>query len=308
MWKGLTIFVLLFLAACAPTDTATPDLYLAAKNSQATADAAQYESKYLGDQLTATAEAPIIHITETAAAFQVQSAGTQQAYTATAQSIEAANKAAMTSTAAAWTATAVQNAIVIEAASQEAQQTAIANNTERDNLQLARQRSQNNFNAAMPGLGAVILVIALGMGLFMLMRQQSFRPMPRDPRGDAVPVLNIVDGTIVDPDKSLFAMLGMKRNDLKLLPIITAEQQAPVTERNQLVHLATNGLPSGNAQDAKARKRFAGEQMTNVQRQLPGAPQVQIIDASQVAGILRPILPDVAQDAMDAEIIHHEED
>lgn len=74
MWKGLALFFLLFLAACAPTDAATPDLYLAAKSSQATADAAQYESKYLGEQLTATAEAPIIHITETAAAFQVQSA------------------------------------------------------------------------------------------------------------------------------------------------------------------------------------------------------------------------------------------
>lgn len=261
MWKGFALFVLLFMAACAPTDAATPDLYMAAKYSQATADAAQYESKYLGEQLTATAEAPIVHITETAAAFQIQSAGTQQAYTATAQSVEATTTAALTATAGSWTATAVQNAAIIEAASQEAQQTAIANNTERDNLQLARQRSQNNFNAALPGLSAVALMIVLGMGLFMLIRQQSFRPIPRDARGDAVPMLNVIDGTYADVDKALYPQIGMKRSDLKLLPVITAADQKAVTERHQLIHLATNGLASGSGQDQKARQKIAGQQM-----------------------------------------------
>ncbi len=267
MWKRLTLlFGLAILTACEPVNS-TPDLYMAAKYSQATADAAQYESKYLGDQLTATAEAPIIHITQTAAGLIVQGTQTQAAIiigqTQTQAAIISAQNtqsAQATGTAMAWTPTPNATA-TLGAAQLMAQQTAISNNTERDKLQLERQNYMNKFYAALPGLIFMVVLSVLAIGTFMLVRQQSFRSVPRDARGDAVPMLNIIDGTYSDVDKAFYPQIGIKREDVKALPAVTADDQKPVTERQQLLHLATNGLPGT---DLKPRKQFVTQQITSL--------------------------------------------
>lgn len=309
MWKGL-IFALLFLTACAPAKAAAPDLYMAAKYSQATADAAQYQSKFLGDQLTGTSQAPITGITQTAAALivgQTQSMMTRAAYSPTPSvtpSITPTPTPNLTAT--------MEISILI------AKQKAIENNTERDNLELERQRVMNDFNARMPGyliVSALALAIIL---IFSIVRRNRVGIVQRDARGDAPLIIDYVDGQTTDVDRNpnfatdkkenLFAIILKRKMGIEpQLPALTAERQDRTTERDQLVDLATRGLLKDESQGMKARRRFAGEQIANGQRQLPGAPMVHIVDASQMAGILRPILPDVAQDAMDAEVLHHEE-
>jgi hypothetical protein len=141
------ILAFLALAGCVPVES-NPDLYVAAQSSRATSDAAAQEALFQERYLTATAEAPIIHITQTAAALVVQ---------ATQQSID------QTSTAVLWTPTPSSTPTIIPSATPNltatlntaqlwGQQTAIANNIQRDNLELDRQRSANDFCAG--GRGA----------------------------------------------------------------------------------------------------------------------------------------------------------
>jgi len=85
-----------------------------------------------------------------------------------------------------------------------------------------------------------------------------------------LPVLNIVDGTYTDIDRSpnfqgqlkaglINRWAETKLNLPPLLPAITAERQDAVTERDQMIDLATRGLPG--EQKSEARKQLAGQEM-----------------------------------------------
>jgi PBP1b-binding outer membrane lipoprotein LpoB len=263
--KPLFIIILaLGLVGCATPPN--PDLYANVQNSKATSDAALQQAFYQSQFLTATAEAPIVHITETAAGMVFQ----QQMWTATVQSIQGTQVAAMTQTAIVWTPTpnATQTAVFAMAA---AEATAISNNTQRDLLQLERERQNNEFNRLLPGIAVAALMGALIVAAIVAIRMTRYRPMTVDTRGNVIPVMDILDGTVTDVDRNpnyrgllsdnLFRQWMMQRFKLApQLPAITAQRQDATTERDQMIDLATRGLP-GPTTDARERGKLAGQGM-----------------------------------------------
>lgn len=260
-----TFFLLSLLPACAPASS--PDLYSSSQSSRATADAALQQAYYQEQFLTASAQAPIVHITETAAAMAIQ----QQFWTSTAQSVQSTQVAAMTQTSMAWTPTpnATMTAVFVMAA---AEGTQMANNIERDKLELQRQQDINDFKGKLPAYSFVIVVLVLAIILMVVIRRERFRPVPVDARGNPQPMLDVVEGTITDVDRNpnfrgdlrdnLWKQWLRKKLDLPpLLPEITAKRQDETTQRDQLLDLGTRGLPGGSGQ-SMAAKRLAGQEMT----------------------------------------------
>jgi hypothetical protein len=236
MKKYFTFVFVLLLAACVPT-TST-DLYSDAQNSRATADAANYRADMNEQALTATSNAPLIRITETAAAMVV--AQTQQSMNATATAIQ-------------WTPTPDATG-TMAAFRLAAQGTEIANNVQRDNLELERQTYTNRFWAWLPGIAFVIVVSAGVMGMIWIGRREKYRPAPVDERGNILPMLNTVDGVWTDVDRMPNYLSGATRKDMLLLPAITADRQDAVTQRDQMTDLVTRGLPGGTATGGERRQ------------------------------------------------------
>jgi hypothetical protein len=258
---------LLLLTACVSAPAGSPDLYSDAVSSRSTADAALQQAQAQELFLTATAQAPIIRITETAAGLVYQ----QQMWSATAQSVQGTQVSAMTQTAMAWTPTpnATQTAVFVMLA---AEGTQIANNTERDKLALERQRDINDFKAKLPAYSFAIVVLVLAIVLMFVSRRERYRPIPVDTRGNPMPMLDVVEGTATDVDRNpnyrsdlrddLVKQWLRRRLDLPpLLPEITAKRQDETTQRDQLLDLGTRGLPGGT-QNQSAAKRLAGQEMT----------------------------------------------
>jgi PBP1b-binding outer membrane lipoprotein LpoB len=256
----IVLFIALLLSACAessryntPQATQTPDIYVEAVQIRATADAANDEAVLREQFLTATAQAPIIQITQTAAAVSVGS--TQQAV-------------GMTATAAYFTPTPIPTSTpmptstpnftaTVGAAQASAVGTQIANNTARDGLQLEREKALNAFYATLPVLTFVIAVGVLFLALVWVARRERYRSVSVDARGAPIPLIDVVDGTVMSIDRSpnhraeigenlarqwLREKLGLQ----PLLPAVTAERQDRTTERDQMVALATRGLPGQN--------------------------------------------------------------
>jgi len=263
--KWLLMFLVFFALAGCVTAPTSPDLYANVQNSKATSDAALQQAYYQSQFLTATAEAPIIRITETAAGMVYQ----QQMWTATAQSIQGTQVAASTQTAMAWTPTpdATQTAVF---GLLNAQGTQMANNIERDNLELQRQQDINDFKGKLPVYSFVVVVLVLIISVMSIVRRWSFQAAQVDGRGNILPVLNIVDGTYTDIDRSpnfqgqlksglVKRWVETKLNLPPLLPAVTAARQDATTERDQMIDLATRGLPG--EQKSEGRKQLAGQAM-----------------------------------------------
>ena len=275
MKRLLIGLIFLTLAACTtPTSGAPQDLLVSAENARLTADAAQQLAESQARYLTATAEAPIIRITETAAAFAME----QAYWTATAQSVSSTETAAMTHTAAAWTPTpnATQTAGF---AVLNAQGTQIANTLERDRLALERQQKNNEFYRIAPGIALGMAAFAIALLLTLYTRKQRYQPAQVDARGNILPILDVVDGTVTDVDRNpnhqgrLDQGLTRRWIESRLqlpaaTPEITKERQDAATERDQMIDLATRGLPT---QKDEGRKRIAAGEMT---KQL-SAPNLQ---------------------------------
>ena len=264
------ILVFLALAGCVPVES-NPDLYVAAQNSRATSDAAAQEALFQERYLTATAEAPIIRITETAAALVVQ---------ATQQSID------QTATAVLWTPTPSSTPTIVPSATPDltatlstsqlwAQQTVISNNSQRDNLELERQESANDFWGALPGIVFVLVAGALIIGLISVVRTQRYKPVPVDARGNPAPMIDIVDGTVTDIDRSpnyradtredlLKQWLRAKLKLLPVLPEVTAARQDATTERDQMIDLGTRGLPAQANQQTNINRKTAADGMNRL--------------------------------------------
>jgi hypothetical protein len=133
------------------------DPFVAVEHAQRTAEAAQADAAFYGSQLTATAQAPIVAITATAAAWAME----QQFAQATQQSQAATETAAYTATAMSWTATpnATMTAVF---ANSNAESTKIANAITIDNLQVERARTTNTMRA-------VSVYVIGGIGLFLML-------------------------------------------------------------------------------------------------------------------------------------------
>jgi hypothetical protein len=302
----IVLFVLLILAACAP---AVPynqmpgnDLYGGANGSRMTADAALRQAQWQEQAMTATAAAGIAPMTQTSAALAV--AGTQAASTSTAGVQTQA--AAATQTAIWWTPTpnltATLDAIAIEAAQTQT------------TLLLEREKQNNEFNRLK---GPIALVLAALMAVWVMMlitRRQRFQAAKVDARGNVLPILDVVEGTVTDPDRNP-NYKGSMSSDWKIrilahwvkknwgvelmLPEVTAQRQDAVTFRDQMIDLAVRGLPApSKSEDSKKAK--VGEMMT--QPQLPVGPRVQVIGPDQVRPILLDVVPQIAQDSIEAEL------
>lgn len=273
----LTLALALAIFAFAGCATPTPqqDLMVSAENARLTAEAAQKIAESQSRYLTATAEAPIIRITETAAAFALE----QQYWTATANSVKSTETAAMTQTAQAWTPTPNATSTVVFAMV-DAQVKQLANDVERDNLELERQRKNNEFWRLMPGISfAVIALMAIMFG-FVYVRGQRYKPAAVDERGNVLPIIDVVDGQVTDVDRNpnfkatlgngIFERLVEKRLQLPpAVPPVTAERQDAATERDQMVDLAIRGLPSqvGNSDRKKVAEQTVAGRLSDVNMQ-----------------------------------------
>lgn len=243
--KRILIGLVLVLAACVPVSTATQrDLFIDAQSARGTADSAERF-------LTATAEAPIIHITETAAGLIV--VGTQNAMN-------------LTSTAVQWTPTAspvptitltpTPNATgTLGAIQLAAQSTQIANDLE-------IKGSQKALWKIAPALSFAVFILVLAIVLMFQSRRERYRPMQVDERGNLLPLIDVVDGKVTDVDrnpnyqgdlgKTIFEQWLRKKLDLPpLLPPITPERQDATTTRDQLSDMAIRGLPGGPKAERK---------------------------------------------------------
>lgn len=303
------LVILLAVVSCAP---AVPynqmpgnDLYSSANSSRMTADALLRQAQWQEQALTASAQAPVIRITETAAALAVQATQAQSTSVAAQQT----QAGAMTQTAVWFTAT--PNATgTLDALALSAAQT-------QTTLNLQREQDNNDFKGKLPAYSFVIVVLVLAIVLMLIIRRSRYQTMKTDARGNVLPVLDIVDGVVTDSDRNpnykgstsndwmirILAHIVKKKWGVDLmLPEITAARQDAVTFRDQLMDLATRGLPAPSKSE-DARKAKAGELMTQPQAQL-SAPHVQLIapDSVLVRPILQDVVPQIAQDSIEAEI------
>lgn len=248
---GLVLFL---LTACVPAtvevvDGAPPTVnpFVAVEQAQRTAEAAQNEADFYGRQLTATAEAPIVAITQTAAAFAME----QQFAQATQQSQMATETAAWTATAMSWTATPNATTTAVFANSY-AESTKIANTIELNNLQVERARTTNTMRAMSAYvIGFLVCIMGL-MFAIVWARKFAVNVNPVDERGNPLPMFDVVDGTAWDIDRAPNGFVSTRRSYLKQLPTITAERQDEVTKRDQFVDLRTRA--------ARLPKRLVDEQ------------------------------------------------
>ena len=236
-----TVLMLFLLSACgAPPATNTAvDPFVAVESAQRTAQAAQEQADYYSRQLTATAEAPIIAITSTAAAFAME----QRYAQATIDSAYVTETSAATQTAMSWTPTPMPTATPNLTATMSILQLSstaqvMANDVAKDNLSVERARTTNTMRAMS---GYVIGFIGLIAGLMfavVVARKLSVIAIPVDANGKAQPMFDIVEGVTFDTARITNGALATKRRDvINLLPPITAERQDATTSRDQLIEL-----------------------------------------------------------------------
>jgi hypothetical protein len=294
--------------ASAPA-TGTPDpleIFVGANSSQRTAQAAQATADYFGQQITATVMARDALATERAFNFQSTqiaaniTSTAQSAYaTMTADSINATSTAAYTQTAVALQVAGTQMALTTTAEANEANAKAYAvamdGEAQRVKDAIERDRMTNTLKAFMP---LVMLAAAFGVFLVLAYHRGRIIIVQRDERGDAKLIGDVVDGTISDPDRQANGMSGLRRRDLELLPPPSAERQAAVTERDQMVDLATR--PGG---DDGERRRLAARQMTEA-RPKAALPEsvITIVAPEQVSAVVQDVMPPLLMDATEGEI------
>jgi hypothetical protein len=219
----LVVFIcVLIISGCMPSPTQQMDLY-------GTAIVAQQQVQMSGMALTGTAEAPIIHITETQAAWNLA----QQQANATSEAGITTATAAMALTQASWSPTPLPTSTPNATATVAAHQFAVQ--IEKDNFELERARWTNGIKAAsLYVIGFVILVAALIWSIGLAKKNSVF-VIPMNEQGDKHPIM--VDGIVIDPDRMPNGMGQASQSYIKSLPAITADRQNIVTSRDQLIDL-----------------------------------------------------------------------
>jgi len=227
----------------------TVDPFVALESAQRTSEALQDEADFYARQLTATAEAPIVAITQTVAAFAMQ-----QVYAdATSQASMMTQTAAMTQTAQSWTATpnltATMAVLELSATAQ-----VMANDVEKNNLSVEQMKSTNMIRAAVPYvIGFILLFVVVMFGIVVALRL-STKPTPLQENGVPHPMINVIDGTWSTLDKSVNGTIGLNKGFVAQLPAITPERQDVVTNRAQLIDMQTRGrkFPKRLLENSKA--------------------------------------------------------
>ena len=225
---AFVLFLLILLTGCAaPTATAF-DPNLSAARARLTAQAENSQAELYELMATGTAQAPIIDITETAAGLiAVQTQG----------SID------KTETAVLWTPTPSPIPTVTPSPTRNATMTLVFEEVEliqaQNDLQIEREEMTNTARAVVwYVLAAVILMVGI-LYAYVHIRRLSFVPIPENEQGRSQAMLNVIDATASDIERSTNGTVGVNRNFLKQLPAITAERQDEVTARSQMVDMAT---------------------------------------------------------------------
>ena len=273
----------ILLAACVPPGT--PDLYYRAGSSQATASAAVAAAQYYSSQVTATAQA-------------YNWVATERAWnaTATADSIQATSTAAGIATAQTWQSTATQRAFDVTATADAALGAAFATvqagHAASVVLAVERETMTNQAQAVAPW---AITIGAFVVAVIATLRWTRVRVISTGMPGDKPLLLDVVDGVVTDPDLSVNASSGIKREDLKLLRAPSPEIQAQAKMRDQMIDLTTRGAPD------TARRKAAARIVANTP--LPITTQVQVIEAAKALPMLQDVLPGIIRDAIDTDIL-----
>jgi len=311
MKRSLPLYLLLplLLAACAAqppsgavplaTPSQTPDPVL----FHAGAESANMTAQYYNSKMTATAEAQ--QSAATARAWDVQAMQAAADITSTARAWEltvAADMAISTATAAAQqTAQAMEIAMTQDAASITATanyanartySTAMASEAQSAQNAVERDEMTNILQAFLP---FVLLAVSAWVGFKLLYHRGRTIVVHRDPRGDAPLLGDLIEGVVFDPDRN-FHPAGSYRS-AKALPAPSAAQQAAVTERDQLLDLATrgSGAPKGRASLPGQTPAPASEENKTAIKVLP--PQ-------DVQARLQDVIPTMMLDAVvDGEIV-----
>lgn len=225
----LLLFAAAVLAGCAPAGSATTvDAYVMVEQSQRTAEAAADEADFYSGILTATAQAPIVEITQTAAAYTFSQTQVAGGYTATAMS---------------WTATPIPTATPNAAATlimanAQAEATKAANDAQLSDLQVQRAAQTNTVRAMSAYvIGFVVLVAGLLFAVTWAKRFSMIATPIDAATGKPQPMLNVVDGSWSDIDRATNGQVSLNQSFLKALPAVTAERQDATTARAQMVDM-----------------------------------------------------------------------
>lgn len=256
------LLLIVLLAACGTpaVSTATQqNLYLDAASSRATADTALQRAQLQESLLTATAQAPIVHLTETAAgliAVQTQ------------QSMD------LTSTAIRWTPTSSPIPTNTPSPTPNAEMTGTFAAVQAIQTQtILKVQRDEMTNKARSVFWYVLAAAALLVGFvyaYIHIRRLAFVPIPMNEQGRSHPMLNVIDATAADIERSANGAVGTNVKFLKQLPAITGERQDQVTARSQMVDLATRArLPRRLLEDQSGQSSAAEEKLLQIEYPLP---------------------------------------
>lgn len=315
--KYLLLSALLLTSCVAPASelisSRTPDpiqAYMDANASQGTAVAAIATADYFSNQLTATVEArnqtatqQVMDHQSTQQAIQIQYTDRAWNATSTADSIQSTTVAASTASAAAqqaiWTQRAMDITATADVASVQAFATKQYSIARTEQLSLERRELMNNVVAITPW--AMLIITFVFLAIFFK-RWTRVRIIQRDPRGDAPLLLDVVDGVAYDADRHPTSTAGLQREDIKRLPQFSASDHTQTTARDQMVDVATRGLP-GTSQRKAISKQLNDEKLLGVS----SIPKIETIDPISARPLFKDVIPHIVQDSIDAEIISQEE-
>ena len=313
------MYILVFLTACAappaqvvyPTRTPDPiQAYVDANSSQGTAVAAIATADYFSNQLTATVETRNLTATQQVMDLQsTQQAGniqsTERAWNATTteDSIQSTTIASGTASAVAqqsiWTQRAIDITATADIAAVQAFATAQYSIARTQELTLERETMMNQVRAVVPWAMLVITFVILAI---FFRHWTRVRVIQRDPRGDAPLLLDVVDGVAYDADRSPTSTAGFQREDLKRLPLFSTEDHTQTAARDQMLDLATRGLPGTNQ-----RKGLSKQLKDSLITGDGSMPKIEAIDANSARPLFKDVIPHIVQDSIDAEVISEEE-
>jgi hypothetical protein len=304
---ALYLLPLILLTACGtvpvstpmPTPSGTPsvfDLALGNIQAQGTLEAMQATSQVISANLTATAYAPTQHVAETA----TERAWTMAGWTATASVQQTAISSSGTATQQSWQATTTQRAMDITATSDiaaaSAHATAMYGEAVSVELAVERERMMNKVSAVAPWAGLIIIFVFV---LVMAYRWAKVRPVQRDARGDA-PLL-VIDGKVYDADRNPYPLVDMSGKKPQIPALTPPELQMPTTARDQMVDLASRGLPGqGHPQRQAIAQKMAA------QNALPQPSQVRVLPPEQARPLLGDVIPGIVRDAIETDLTHQE--
>jgi hypothetical protein len=271
-------FVFTSCASPAPVlvSSRTPDpiqAYVDANSSQETAVAAIATADYFSNQLTATVEArnqtatqQVVYLQSTQQAVQIQSTERAWNATSTADSIQSTTVAESTASAVAqqaiWTQRAMDITATADVASVQAFATKQYSIARTEELSLERKELMNNVVAITPWSMLVTTFVFLAI---FFKRWTRVRIIQRDARGDAPLLLDVMDGVAYDADRHPTSTGGLQREDIKLLPQFSASDHTQTTARDQMVDIATRGLPG----TTKEKGSTSNSRMKNYQEMEP---------------------------------------